>query len=193
MRRLLTLVALLSLPLTAWMVHSGLFYQIGGQWYVACSQMLKTAEDQKGFDKPRASTAMEAASWAKCERYATETTYESGFVFVGLARDNNDTEALELQRACPSQMLDVPIGGWYIKVVRLMEEGGGPTFASRFLPSKHFIKETLERRWPHCSEVRSNQGYPRIVKIDHEWGWGGPCEPCERRKKELRARTKSSP
>lgn len=177
--RVLVIVALLAGGL--WAVHAGLFYQTGYQWYESCWNKRKAAIDQKTVSDPKASTPQEGAAWARCELLAEEVTYNLGFVFTGLGW--GDRDVVELHKACPSSWSDVPGGGWYMKLVKLMEKQGGPPIWSQFVQAQSVIEHTLKSRWPTCNEVRIKQGYPRIVQIEGEWTWESRCRPCEKNSK----------
>ncbi len=177
-QRYLGLIALIVAAIAASMAYSGVFYQTGHQWYAGCWNRFQAASRQHA-SQPRASTSAEAVIWSKCELVAAAAAFRDGFVFVGAPEEHENENQQELRKACPSHWTDVPVYGWYIAVLDIIESRDSLTFADHFYPASATVERVLKQRWPDCDHVRAKQGYPRVV-LDHgQWIWESPCNHCK--------------
>jgi hypothetical protein len=160
-------------------LYAGLFYQTGQQWFDAC--WAKANANGQSAKSPE-----EAIAWAQCEETTNRALFNAGYTFSGNP-EYAVTPALKLIVAsCPSNFNDIPIGGVDLLAVSLVQSGGGPRLADRFLPPDHMILRAFNAKWPTCIDARDRTGIPKIVKQQNgEWAFASRCEPCEAEKKAM--------
>ena len=178
--RLILVVAVVAV---LWAARAGVFYPTGSEWFEACWE--KRSAITRAFVEPKAASAAQSLAWARCEPIALEGTYSAGLLFAGAftplwAKNDADTEALELAKACPGDS----IAEWYVIVVARAERRGGPSVFDQFLPATYFVRRVVREAWPDCSKVRERWGYPRVVSKGSGWAMEDPCVPCDRRARE---------
>ena len=152
-----------------WMVHAGVFFQTGSQWFQSCWT------EQNAKRKP--ATAEESINWAKCEKVTLRAVFGAGFVPAGNPVTTPETKALA--DACPRNWYDIPIGGFKYLAVRLIEDTGGPTLIEQFTPPDAMIERAFQSKWPDCQSVVKAHGFPKIIFRDGDWEFEFPCKPCE--------------
>ncbi|MBN9488258.1 MAG: hypothetical protein J0H44_13565 [Alphaproteobacteria bacterium] len=157
--------------------YSGLFGPTGADYFRACWEK-KAAQIKAGFGgDARPSTPEQAIAWARCAPESARAIFSEGIILAG---QENDNIGNSLRQACPSGFSDIPMGGAYMLTVKLVEDAGGPTFLDRILPAHFMIARVWSDRWPNCSKVREQTGYPKIVETspgNFDWAW--KCPRCK--------------
>lgn len=154
------------------LLQSGVPYQTGHQWYEDCWR----AQHANGKE---ASSPSEAATWAQCQPVAERALFDAGWVFSGNPEYAVTPQLKAVTAACPSNYSDIPIAGIHYLVVPEIEKAGGADLLDRFLPPDPMIVRAMSVRWPHCAQVRFEQGIPKIVKKDGKWDFVTECWPCK--------------
>lgn len=155
--------------------YNGIFGQTGSDYFRSCWEKRAAAINTR-LDEPRAASPEQAIAWARCEITTRRAIYDRGIVFAGTPQDAIDQA---IDRACPSGLRDLPLGGSYMLTVKLAEENGGPKFLDRFMPAEHMIGRLWTERWPACSAEREKHGYPKIVERGNSFGWAWNCPRCK--------------
>lgn len=156
--------------------YSGLFGPTGADYFKACWEK-KAAQIKAGWNDVRPSTSDQAIAWAQCEPESVRAISSSGIIAAG---QENDNIGDSLRRACPSGVSDIPMGGAYMLTVKLVEDTVGPTFLDRILPAHFMISRVWSDKWPNCSKVREQTGYPKIMeKSPGNFDWAWKCPRCK--------------
>lgn len=155
---------------------SGIFYETGTSWYHSCWQRVN---DFDGWVAPKPSSPEESAAWQQCEPIAIEGTNQSGVVFTNFPIGETDIRSRKIEKACPNIRKDFPLLGWHIKVVKIIESGGGTTFRDKLYPASSTVQHAIEKEWPNCRSILSELGYPRLKKTGNVWDWETPCPKCK--------------
>lgn len=160
---------------------NGLLYQTGEQWYQSCWQKLYSTE---GWQEPKPTTPEQAAAWNQCQLLAEKVTYDQGIIFTSYwsEKDLSTSKYKEVHLNCPSELEDVPSGGWYIFFVKAIEANGGVEFLDRIMPAENMLQRIVKLKWPHCATARKSLGFPKIIRKNGTWDWETPCIPCQNMK-----------
>lgn len=172
------LIALLAIGGTLLVSNSDFAYLTGWHWYDACWRKLHTSNHE-------AQSPEQAAIWSQCDALADKTFYGDGYIYAGNPQWAVTPQLKAIQAACPNAYNEIPVGGWWITAVGLIESSGGPSAADRFLPPGEMILRVLHERWPKCPEVRQVMGFPKMVSKSGNWDWETKCEPCEAEEKAI--------
>lgn len=159
----------------AWVVHAGVFFQTGHQWFEAC---WAAQNAHRSAQSPE-----EAIAWAQCGPVAQRALYDAGYVFPGNPEYAVTPALKALANACPSSYTTIPLSGVQLLAVEFIQQDGGPTLIDRFTPPDAMILRAFDKRWPNCRSVRIANGFPPIVMRKGEWGFETPCKPCEAEQK----------
>ena len=151
-----------------------MFYQTGQQWFDSCWAL--------GNAKRNPATPQEAVAWKQCEPVTERAVYEAGFVFGGDPEKEITPAAKAITAACPSNWIDMPIGGAFLLAVGLIEKQGGPRLVDRFMPPESIVAHAFKSRWPGCPSARAANGFPKIVLKGDTWDFESPCKPCAEEK-----------
>lgn len=174
------LLIVIAAVVWAVLAYNDVIYTTGTTWYDACWRRMQASKGLSQGD-PIAPDPNTDILWRNCERTAEKALYDKGMIFAGLPKDNSDQRGYELQRACPSNWTDAPLGGFYIKAVELIREDGGPSYFDRVLPAEWLLRRTYQDRWPACESVRMAQGYPKIIEVSpNKFEWAQPCSVCSK-------------
>ena len=164
-----------SAVVLGWMVHTGVFFQTGNQWFQSCWTQDSAARAP--------ATPNEAIEWSKCEPVTERAFYGSGFVPMGSVFDIGTPEIDALDAACPRKYTDFSqhnIGRMRGLAVHLIVKTGGPTLLDAFTPPDSMIERAFKSRWPNCQAVAKANGFPKIILRGGKWEFESPCKPCEK-------------
>jgi hypothetical protein len=164
-------LAVIVLAIAAWLDYKGVFFQTGNQWFQSCW----TASNS---NRP-AENADEEVAWQQCGPVAERAIYNAGFVFGGDVGSAVTPAVQALDKVCPSNWTDVPLGGVQILAVNLIAKQGGPKLLDAFIPPDRMIVAAFQRRWPRCQAVRKQYGFPRVILTNGQWNYATPCKPCQ--------------
>ena len=164
-----------------WALQSGVFYQTGTQWFHSCWAKMEATPNL--FREAHPANEIQAVDWAACDLKAGQAIYRVGLIVTWFPDGAPNSDAKELQTACPDGFREIPFGGPYVLAMQLIEESGGPSLIDRVLPADHLLERTWLKHWPQCVAVRQRQGYPRVEMNEtvRMWGWADPCDICDQR------------
>jgi hypothetical protein len=164
--------AFITVIAIGWMVHAGVFFQTGNQWFQSCWT------EQNGNRKPV--TPEESIAWSKCESVTKRAVFSSGFVPSVNPEYAITPETKALTGVCPSNYSDIAgDGSMKYLAVPLVVKIGGPTLIDKFTPPDAMIERAFQARWPNCQAVAKANGFPKIVLRDGKWEFESSCKPCE--------------
>lgn len=167
--RLFAITAAIAL---GWMVHTGMFFQTGNQWFQSCWTQV--------YGEREPATPNEAVAWSKCDLLTERAFYGSGFVPMGSVFDVGTPEVDALYSACPSKFHDFEIERMRTLAIDLIVTAGGPTLIDGFMPPDSMIERAFKSRWPNCQAVAKANGFPKIILRGGKWEFESPCKPCEK-------------
>ena len=172
--------ALIGVIAFGWMIHAGVFFQTGSQWFQSCWN--------EKHEQRMPATPEESIAWAKCEPVVERAVFGAGFVPSGNPAYATTRELKAISNACPNNYSDIPLfGGMKRLAVDLVEKTGGPTLIERFTPPDAMIERAFKSKWPNCpSEAKAN-GFPKIVLRGEVWEFESTCKPCEAEKEAAEA------
>jgi len=179
MRDALGVLAVVAGIAGAILAYNSLFYTTGTEWYEAC--WAKKQAHTSFATEPVAPDADTDIDWKNCERIAQKAFYDQGMVFSGLPKDSSDQRGIAMKNACPNTWSDIPLAGFYMKAVDVVQAYGGPSFLDRFLPADILLGRAFDKQWPTCASVRASQGYPMIKEVaPGKFDWAEKCIVCTR-------------